>query len=136
MKKESKIILALREIYLLLKKIEENTRKTIKTRKPNYKEEFGQGSIFIFNQFNQVCVPPLVEAEKTKSIIQRCNTRWRENPKSEFWEKYFETVLQSPHLMGKNDRGWNATLYWLLGPINIEKVANGQYASNEKVSKY
>lgn len=59
--------------------------------------------------------------------------RWREDQKFqdlEFWEKYFKYVNRSDHLTGNNDRGWRATLEWLINPSNFVKVIEGNYQSN------
>lgn len=64
--------------------------------------------------------------------------RWREDPEHqdlEFWEKYFKCVNQSDHLTGKNDRGWQATLEWLINPSNFAKVIEGNYQSNPNQPK-
>ena len=39
-------------------------------------------------------------------------------------------VLQSPFLLGSNDRNWRADFDWLFRPTNYIKVLEGKYISN------
>lgn len=40
----------------------------------------------------------------------------------EWWASFFQNVRHNPHWMGCNDRGWTATLDWLLNANNVHKV--------------
>jgi len=71
----------------------------------------------------------------SKIYCRTCNARWREHPSIEFWNEYFQTVFDSPFLMGKINSDWTADLIWLLGPTNLEKVISGKYLKNSTASK-
>lgn len=65
--------------------------------------------------------------EKRKKALR---ARWKEDPKHqnlEWWEGFFKHVRKCGHLMGKNDRGWQATLEWLITEGNFVKVIEGNY---------
>lgn len=44
----------------------------------------------------------------------------------EFWEGYFNDCLTNPHWIGKNDRGWRATIEFLTREENVLRVLEGQ----------
>jgi len=57
--------------------------------------------------------------------------KYRDLPRHEYlsmWRRYFESVGDMPHLMGYNDRGWQADMVWLMRPSNFDKVLQGNYA--------
>ncbi len=61
--------------------------------------------------------------------------RWREDPKRqhiENWEKLFLYIKKSEFLMGNNNRGWTADLFWIVHPINFAKILSGKYHKNQK----
>lgn len=63
-----------------------------------------------------------------KTVISQIKARSKEYKLSEAdWGKYFERVMKAPHLRGENDRGWTATLQWLVKPTNFAKVDQGTY---------
>jgi hypothetical protein len=64
---------------------------------------------------------PLSEARKAP-----IRARVREYGKEKILEM-FDTALQSPHLLGHNDRGWKASFDWLFKPTNFPKVIEGNY---------
>lgn len=41
-------------------------------------------------------------------------------------------VLNCPHLLGDNDRGWKASFDWLFKSANFTKVIEGNYLKNER----
>lgn len=56
--------------------------------------------------------------------------KYKDLPRNEYldmWRRYFESVNDMPHLMGDNNRGWQADMVWLLRPSNFEKVIQGNY---------
>lgn len=56
--------------------------------------------------------------------------RWREDNRRQdltWWRAFFQSVRECPHLMGKNDHGWVASLEWLIRPTNMPKVLEGNY---------
>lgn len=51
--------------------------------------------------------------------------RWREDARHQsldFWRRFFAVVRTNPHWMGGNDRGWAASLRWLVQRGNFDKV--------------
>lgn len=51
--------------------------------------------------------------------------RWKESPKHQklkFWERFFEELRNHPFYMGQNDRGWTASLAWLVERGNFDKM--------------
>lgn len=61
---------------------------------------------------------------------KKLNARIRELGGIEGWKDLLRTAGRSPHLCGRNDRGWTVSLPWLLSPTNVEKVMNGAYLVN------
>lgn len=53
--------------------------------------------------------------------------RWKEHPDLDWWAKYFARIEASPFLKGKNDRGWKASLDWVLNAANMDKILEGKY---------
>lgn len=45
----------------------------------------------------------------------------------DWWDAYFEYVATCPHLLGQNDREWQADLEWLINEANLIKVIEGRY---------
>lgn len=78
------------------------------------------------------------QTEKRKKNISQ---RWRETVKVpsadgfkewpcndlEFWKRFFNRVRNSPHLMGENERGWQANLEWITKKENFYKIIEGNY---------
>ena len=60
-------------------------------------------------------------------------SRWREEPKRqsvEWWRRFFKRVRDCGFLMGRKTE-WRASLTWMVGPKNFEKIMNGQYLDHE-----
>lgn len=76
------------------------------------------------------CCPSLPRVESWNEASQRVLTaRWREKRERqeiEWWERYFRRVNLSDFLTGRV-KDFVATLNWLIGPKNMEKVLNGAY---------
>ena len=53
--------------------------------------------------------------------------RWKEHPDLDWWKAYFDRIEPSSFLKGKNDRGWKATLDWILNAANMDKILEGKY---------
>jgi hypothetical protein len=69
------------------------------------------------------------------SSIKHLSSRWRESLERqsiEFWIEFFEYINHSDFLMGNNDRGWKASLLWIVKPTNFAKILNGNYHSDRK----
>jgi hypothetical protein len=76
------------------------------------------------------CCPSLPRVESWNEASRRVlNARWREKRERqeiEWWERYFRRVNLSDFLTGRV-KDFVATLNWLIGPKNMEKVLNGAY---------
>ncbi len=101
---------------------EEETNSTFKSEKPCPTEE-------IVRLFNFICADlPGVEniTYQRAGKIRAC---WNMYPALSTFEEAFDKVLQSDFLMGKNNRGWQATFDWIMDPENMTKVLEGNYMS-------
>lgn len=58
--------------------------------------------------------------------------RFREHPEPESWENFWLYVRDQPFLYGKNDRGWRASLEWLMKPSNFAKVIEEYYVAETR----
>lgn len=95
----------------------------------------------IFDMYHKILpeLPPApnMTDKRKKAIAQR----WKETvqvPVSggfkewpcndlKFWERFFNRVRNSPHLMGANERGWQANLEWVTKKENFYKIIEGNY---------
>lgn len=95
----------------------------------------------IFDLYHEMLpdLPPAPnKTDKRKKLVAQ---RWKEKvmaPSSEgpvemkcnnmeFWQRFFGRVADSPHLIGENDRGWQANFEWLLKPEHFYKIIEGNY---------
>jgi len=72
-----------------------------------------------------------------KMLKTRISARWSESAERrnlDWWQEYFSQVSGSDFLMGRKT-DWRATLDWLCGPKNMEKVLNGRYDNTSSLSK-
>lgn len=77
--------------------------------------------------------------EHAPSALPRCTTwskkrqtaaraRLKEHPDRIQWQQAIEAIQDCPFLMGQNDRGWSASIDWLLlRPDSITKILEGHY---------
>ena len=68
-----------------------------------------------------------------KSVAESLRARIRDDPEREtlaWWRQYFESVRTYPTLMGRTIN-WRASLQWLIGVKNMDKVLNGFYPTDE-----
>jgi len=83
----------------------------------------------IIEVYHNLC-PSLPRVQSWNETSQKVlATRWRENKERQeidWWANYFNRVNQSDFLTGKVVE-FTATLNWLIGPKNMEKVLNGTY---------
>lgn len=72
-------------------------------------------------------LPPI--RKWTEKRAKAFRARWRDPQYQslDFWKRYFEYVRQIPFLMGKNDRGWQADIDFLLREDKIVKAMEGGY---------
>jgi DNA-binding MarR family transcriptional regulator len=86
------------------------------------------------------CLPSLprvlIDRWVGSTRAKHLTSRWKESPKHQtldFWRMYFTLVNHFPHQMGVNDRGWKATLEWLVKRDNfdrmLERMANLESAA-------
>lgn len=95
----------------------------------------------IFGLYHKM-LPELPPApNQTKKRKDNIKGRWHEKVKvpskggfeewecnnMEFWERFFGRVANSPHLMGENERGWQANLEWITKKENFYKIIEGNY---------
>jgi len=69
---------------------------------------------------------------KGKTLRKQLTARWREDPRRQtldWWHKLFERIDKSDFLTGRA-KDFTATLIWVSGPKNMEKILNGQYDNN------
>ena len=43
------------------------------------------------------------------------------------WSTMIDLIKASPHLLGRNDRGWKVSFDWVLLPKNLTKIMEGNY---------
>lgn len=81
--------------------------------------------------WNSVCVDaglPRVTGLKDQRRVKAIK-RWREDFGSsvERWGEFCRKIAAAPHLTGDNDRGWRASLGWVIEPNNLTKIQEGNY---------
>lgn len=81
-------------------------------------------------------LPELPEPEEiTEKISRDIERRWAakgERRNLDYWRRYFERVRACPHLMGEGREGWRASLGWLVGRGNMDKVLGGEYPTRQE----
>jgi hypothetical protein len=63
--------------------------------------------------------------------------RWREDARHQsldFWRRFFAAVRTNPHWMGENDRGWSASLRWLVQRSSFDKVIDRMANARREVA--
>ena len=88
----------------------------------------------LVDAWNQICAPLLtrvlsVHPSREAAIRARLNER----PDLEEWRGIFRGIMQSPFLIGENDRGWRCDFDWVMKPANLAKIVEGKYL-NQKPS--
>ena len=85
----------------------------------------------IVELWNSICglagLPKVVRLTKQRSgNISRRIREYGSDPVS--WEGLFRKIIQTPFLMGNNDRGWRADIDFVFGnDTNISKILEGKY---------
>ena len=85
--------------------------------------------------FNSIFVPNNIlprMKELTNARIKLINARRKDMKELSDWVKFFEIIKASDHLRGKNDRGWRASIDWVLNVNNYVKIIEGNYTNNQK----
>ncbi len=70
--------------------------------------------------------PKVWGTQRQKALRARWNGA-KERQSLQWWRSLFRSVRASPFLMGRNDRGWQASLDWIIRPTNFEKILDGRY---------
>ena len=87
----------------------------------------------IADLYNRI-LPDLPPCKKlTPSLRDDIQARWRADPERRdlsWWRAYFSQVAASPFLMGLK-KDWRASLKWLLGKQNMDKVLSGNYGASQ-----
>lgn len=91
----------------------------------------GEGELVsvVMDAYREV-LPELPEPVETEKVRRDIESRAKADPERanpEWWRGYFGRVRQSPHLMGGGSSGWRASLGWLVGGANMDKVLGGEY---------
>lgn len=71
-----------------------------------------------------------------KELSKHIRSRWdesKERQSIEFWNEFFIYISKSDFLMGRKT-DFKASLGWIVGPNNFEKIINGQYDNNLKIN--
>lgn len=66
--------------------------------------------------------------------LKHAESRWSENPSTEYWAEIVTRIARSPFCQGNNDRGWKADFDFLIRPDTQHKVLEGKYDSKTKTS--
>ena len=59
-----------------------------------------------------------------KAVVRNA---WSNNQDEEWWESFFEYCGTVKFLNGENDRGWKASMFWIMKPENLAKVTEKAY---------
>jgi len=74
-------------------------------------------------------LPSLQVVKATESLNPKIKARWQADKTRQnldWWKDYFEDISRSDFLMGRI-KDFTATLTWLVGTQNMDKVLNGYY---------
>ena len=87
----------------------------------------------IADLYHDILVPPLpkLRCGIPASARRNVTARWKAHPSLREWREVFDTVSSSPFLLGNNDRGWKATLIWIVKAENWDKIQNDTYSTTE-----
>lgn len=87
--------------------------------------------------YNEICVPPMPQvqqlSEDRKKHIKTGSDRLKKAGLS--WQDYFSLAAASDFLMGRDGRWPNCGFDWLIGPKNMLKVLEGNYANRSTASQ-
>ena len=105
----------------------EDSSNTQGTLPPNIsKEKRSKYFVDLVTRWN--VIPGIKPVKRvTGGLETRVASRLREYPDQAWWDALFAQVAASDWLSGRNRQGWCATLDWVLGPKNLEKILAGNY---------
>ena len=78
--------------------------------------------------FENSVVPKIVSIKGTR--LNHVKKRWNENPNKDFFESYFNKILDSDFLSGRSD-SWKCFFDWAINPTNMQKVLEGNYNNED-----
>lgn len=71
----------------------------------------------------------------TKNRKTQWEARWKEESSESYWESIIIRLALSNFCTGQNDRGWKASVDFLLKPDTHVKIAEGKYDNNPQVRR-
>ena len=84
-------------------------------------------------EYNGILGDSLHRVQKLNSARRGLIKRmWKENPKLEYFIKYYKKVKQTPFLLGDNNNGWTADFDFLHKEKTVIKIEEGAYKRKEK----
>lgn len=83
----------------------------------------------IFNLFCETCSKLVLPKELSDKHSKAIQSLIDGGMTIKDFTDYFKMVNSTEFLTGKNDRGWTASLTWLLDKNNMQKINNGEYKS-------
>lgn len=88
---------------------------------------------WFLQMWNALC-PQLPQVrEMSQERVRKLGLRLKAHPEPEFWEGVLRRMNTSQFMRGHNERGWKATVDWLLlNDTNAVKVMEGKYANRGK----
>ena len=90
----------------------------------------------LVDTWNEICVPVLSRVLSVHpSRESAIKARLRERPDLEEWKGIFRGIMQSPFLIGENDRGWSCDFDWVMKPANLAKVIEGHWLKSGNKSQ-
>ena len=84
----------------------------------------------LVNLWNVVCgrlLPKVISVTETR--IRHIQARFDEHPDFEFWKELFQRIINTPFLVGENDRGWRVDFDFVMTPSGLTKILEGKYES-------
>ena len=89
----------------------------------------------VVSYFNETCVS-LPRVSKISDVRERAiNARLKENG-METVKAVIDKVRDSDFLNGKNDKGWTASIDWIVKPANFQKILEGCYDNRSGTEKH
>lgn len=80
----------------------------------------------IWNE-NRGPLPEILDTTKKRLALWR--SRWAEKPDEAYWVDIIRKITESPFCCGDNDRGWTASVDFMLRPDTHIKVLENKYQS-------
>lgn len=92
----------------------------------------------VFHQIVSIWNEKILNLPKAKGCsgarLKRCQVLWKQHGQREYWVDLFLKINETAFLNGKNDRGWTASVDWVLKGDNRIKILEGTYdfSGNQK----